>query len=426
MGKRFAPPAAAILIAALTVPPLVLAPHPAAAQTAADTSFPLDAERRAANFERLAREFGQTNAGLGDVATQITDLLRQQDVIEPYLSGYGLASNDLVDVLALSWFSAIMLADGGRTDDPTQAQIDGLKARLSGQSASLSPLSATQKQDMADQLLFTMLVQQTVAEGLAGQPMLAEWMAEFATYNSALLGFDVTATRMEQEGLAETERADNFSSSEASVPAARDNLVNSGGSSIKLVGWDYGLELRYGLNGLQQEGVVTVHVLFEDGTACIDCLEAIVAGDLATYRAENPGWFGHWADAGSDYVITRSGGDQDRVAKREFAGPARPGTTIVGDFYGADGGHGILSIREVRFRSDGTFVSDSSTSGVSPSYSVYVDSAEKAGRYRIADFRITLDHADGSSEVRSYAPSPDEPDTFLMGGVAYVPSRDSR
>lgn len=404
-----------------------------AGPSAADMAFPLDTERRARNFDRLARQYGPADQGLGSVAHAVRSALADTDPITPYLARYQLSSADLGDVLALAYFAAVMLADGGRTDDPTQAQVDGLRRQIASASGnSFASFSHVQRQDFTDSLLFTMLIQQAVVEGLAGSPGLDGFVAEFARTNSQLLGFDVSGARIAPDGrIAPADRGGASPpvpapAIAASPPGAQATsaLGNSGGSPIVGVGVNHELRNVYGLNGLSLEGVTTVFVLFEDGSACIDCLDPIVDGSLAAFRADNPELFGRWAKQGAGYAITRADGEQAQLEAGSLAPPSPAGMALAGRLRGIEGGHGVQSIRELELRSDGTFAWDSSTSAIGRNYTAHVDSAARPGRYHIDGYRMTLRDADGSERVLSFFPKRNEPGVYIIGGTPFVPDGD--
>lgn len=398
-----------------------------AGQAAGEMAFPLDAERRARNFDNMARQYGPADQGLGSVAHALREALATTDPISPHFARYQLSSANLGDVLALAYFSAVMLADGGRTDDPTQAQIDGIRRQIASASGSFAAFSPAERQDFADMLLFSMLLQHTVAEGLAGTPALDRFVGEFTQANSRLLGFDVSAVRIAPDGqFALPGRTEAAASAPAVVASGRSApatgpLANLSGSPIHGVGVDQTVRNVFGPNGLNLEGVTTVFVLFEDGSACIDCLDHIVDGTLAAFGQENPDGFGRWTRRGATYTLTRADGEQDLLDAGALAPPSPAGMTLAGQLRGIEGSNGVQSVRDLELRADGTFLRASSTTAVARTYTAYAERAPRPGHYQIDGYRIVLRGADGSEQVLSFFPKLDEPGVFIIGGTPFVP-----
>lgn len=137
---------------------------PVFAQTSSSFEFTLDPAQRQANWDAATAEIAKADPNIAGLAQDVRNLLRTQDVVEPYMAGYSMSSADLGDVLALAYFSAVMLADGGKTDDPTQAQIDGIRNQIASASeAQFARLTDARKQETADRLLYLIILQNALA-----------------------------------------------------------------------------------------------------------------------------------------------------------------------------------------------------------------------------------------------------------------------
>ncbi len=399
------------------------APSPAIAQQNDDLTFPIDAQQRQANWDMVTAEVSKADRNIAGLAQDVRNLLRTQDIVDPYMAGYGMSSADLGDVLALAYFSAVMLADGGKTDDPTKAQIDGIRARIAQSStADFSSLSDAQKQQTADNLLYLVILQNAVAEGLAGQPALNDWMAAFAKTNSEMLGFDVTQVRMGADGFDLTDTASGtgqaatragqsrsiaaLASGPASANAAAQSAtMGNGTGDILGVDFDNTLVFMPGFNAGSLQSVNTLTVLLKDGRACQDCLDDVLKGDIAATAARDAGDVGRWRKAGNSYLVTFDDGATREIEAGDLTGPAPAGTKLSGKYEGVSGTSvglaNSLTIEFLNFRPDGTFSADGETSVVGAYASAYVDRAEKTGRYEVDGYRIIFNYANGKREEAS-------------------------
>ena len=416
------------LALSVAVPAALAMPTLVAAQEGADFAFALDRERRADNFDSAAARYAQTDAALGEVAREIAALTRQQDVIEPYMAGYGLTSADLGDVLAMAYFSAVMLADGGRTDDPTQAQVDGLRARIASLGDGFAGISATERQDLADKLLMDVLVQQAIAEGLVGMPALDAWMAEFATYNSQALGFDVTAVTMGPGGLvgSGTVTAAQPASNTGNAAMPVTGRLATGRDLVLGIKWSTTLLFVPGFNGGGLSNMEDMTVLLTDGRACGDCLEEVLNGTLAAYARENPDEMGRWIRQGANTRVIFADGEIEEIEPDEIHGAAPPGARIAGEFKNVNGTSvGIantLTTNYLTFAPDGRFFADGNTSSVGIAATAWVDRAGRTGRYEIDGYRIRFLYDDGEVSESTFVLWEQDDEFVLIDGSAfYVP-----
>ncbi|MEM7667026.1 MAG: hypothetical protein AAF250_14305 [Pseudomonadota bacterium] len=428
-----------IALSSLAVTATALSAPLAAQQQSADLRFPLDQEQRQANWDTVAAEVAAADRNAAGMAQDVRNLLRSQNIIDPYMANYGMSSADLGDVLALAQFSAVMLADGGRTDDPTQAQIDGIRAAIGGAAGpDLVALSASEKQNLADRLLYLIILQNAVAEALADQPALDAWMQAFASTNSEILGFDVTQVQVTSTGFATSPSAPSQSSAAglAAGPAQSAGsgsqpapTMGDGKSAVLGVGYQSTMVFVPGFGGGGLNAINTLTVLLQDGRACEDCLTEVLEGTLGQFAAENPDDMGRWRKVGAGYRVTWADGDTDDLEADDLHGPAPAGAKLNGSFKGVSGSSvGIastLTIDYLDFRPDGSFVADGGTSSLGAYAIASVERAAQSGRYSIDGYRIIFEFANGAREESSFVLYDTDDEFVIIDGLPhYIPDDD--
>lgn len=115
---------------------------------------------------------------------------------------YGLSSTNLADVWALYW-SYAWLMTRGRTDDPTRAQIVGLRDQfrpLLLAIPSVTGLSDAQKQEMAESLLLQTVLFGILAEGWKDDPASFKEFGQGLQQGTADLGLDLGRVELTDRG----------------------------------------------------------------------------------------------------------------------------------------------------------------------------------------------------------------------------------
>lgn len=400
---------------------------PVFAQTSSSFEFTLDPAQRQANWDAATAEVVKADRNIAGLAQDVRNLLRTQDVVEPYMAGYSMSSANLGDVLALAYFNAVMLANGGKTDDPTQAQIDGIRNQIASASeAQFARLTDAQKQETADRLLYLIILQNALAEGLKGQPALDQWMDAFAKTNSEMLGFDVRQVQMGPSGFVtaagssanpvQTSQPIKASTAAPSLGTGRDRILGVGYQSTAVF-----IPGPYG-GSLQQVNKLTV--LLKDGRACEDCLEAILKNDAAAMAALEPRDKGRWSKSGQTYRVTFDDGDTDDIAADKLYGPAPKGAALSGRFKAVSGTSvGIATTLSVDFLDlapNGSFSLEGNTSSLGTYAIANVDRGAQTGRYTVDGYRIIFDYANGTREEESFVFY--DKDFLIIGEKAhYIP-----
>ncbi|MEM6266946.1 MAG: hypothetical protein AAF707_05425 [Pseudomonadota bacterium] len=423
---------------ALALAPLACAAlpaGPAAAQASDSLDFPLDQAQRERNWDTLAEELAAADSNAAGMVSDIRAFLRKQNVIDPYMAGYGLSSADLGDVLALAQFSAVILANR-RTDDPTQAQVDGIRAAITqAGAAELAALSAPEKQGLADRVLFIMVLQNAIIEALEGQPAREAWLDAFASTNSEMLGFDVAQVRIGPNGFDRSASASQAAPQDsraalAAGPAGAGmaaspvtpsaTRLSNGRESVLGVGYETTMVFVPGFGGGGLNQINTLTTLMKDGRACEDCLTEVLDGTLASFAAENPNDMGRWRKAGAGYLVTFSDGDTREIEAKGLHGPAPAGAQLSGRFKGVSGTSiGIASTLRVDFLDfmpGSRFLFDGSTSSIGAYAIAAVDRAAQSGRYSIDGFRITFEYASGKREEASFVLYDTDDEFILIDG----------
>lgn len=388
---------------------LVLIPSVSlAAQQHASLDSPLDQEQRQKNWNEVAAEVAAADRNAAGIARDVRELLRRQNIVDPYMASYGMSSADLGDVLALARFSAVIMADGGRTDDPTQAQIEGVRTAIAGSATPDSAaLSGQEKRRLADLLLHLVILQNAVAEAFTGQPALYEWMSAFATTNSEMLGFDVTRARVGPSGLANGPSSLSQDSAIGAVALVVSEAASIGSGTNEILGVCYQNSIACipeFTDGILK-AVNTLTVLLKDGKACHNCLSDVLEGSLASAAIDQRD-MARWHKRGQTYVITFEDGDTREFEANKLHEPAPKCTTLSGSFKGVSGtSTGIdntLTIDYLDFRTDGSFVADGGTSSVGAYAIASVDRAARTGRYSINGYRIIFECANGARDEASF------------------------
>lgn len=396
-----------------------VASSPVTAQSQIDLSFPLDSARRERNFDSAAKDVAGADRNIAGLANDIRAALRTQDLIGPELARLGLSGADLGDVLALAQFSAVMLADGARTDDPTPAQIRGIRsAIIEAGGAQLAAMPAGEKQDLADRLLFIIVVQQTVAEVLEGNPALDSWMQEFATFNSQILGFDVTAVKVGPDGFDNQSKQSPATRPPQNAPSAdapAGTIDRNGVTEIHGARYDYYFDGTTSIN--------RINVLFKDGRACHDCLEDFIAGRMGEYKTRNAGDMGRWTRQGSDYIVRYDSGRTTSIEASELRQSARKGVRFNAALTSSRGVTlstvQSLNVDSLMLGSDGRFRWGSEGGVIAGNAVGGRAGPTLSGRYTIDGYAIRFDFDDGRSETKAFLLY-DPDDLFLLiGGQAF-------
>ena len=412
------------------------------ASPTASFRYTSDAARRKANQAKAVAGAADTYPALAEVYRTLTSQADIHALISDYLGKYGMRADDLGDVIALYWFSSWQIADGGKTDDPTKAQIASIRTQIGSMGPELKALSDADKQALADALILDMAVQQGVLEeAKESSPNLVTQLANsFTENNSKLFNTDFASLQLTPKGFVAKPIAQAAALHPSSPPstqlapaAGRDGSKTINATNILGVKFDSQLLFVAGGPAGSLNRTERVMVLFKDGTACYDCLSDLLDDPtLAKYRAEDPTDIGRWRKAGNVYYIRYPESDDEAEVDADMVmGPAPAGTTLSGNFE-TSGGMTVGGVEtytmsswseDLRFTPDGRFSwgKDSAIQGgaYGTSYVGSKTGKPNGGRYRISGYTITLDFDDGRSETKSFVYFPRERDFIVIDDSAY-------
>lgn len=117
---------------------------------------------------------------------------------------YGLSNTNLADVWAVYWSYAWLMTQG-RTDDPTRAQVVGLRDQFRPLLLSLpavAGLGDAQKQEMAESLLLQTVLFGILAEGWKDDPASLAEFGQGLQRGTAELGLDLGQVELTDRGFA--------------------------------------------------------------------------------------------------------------------------------------------------------------------------------------------------------------------------------
>lgn len=117
-------------------------------------------------------------------------------------TGYGLSNTNLADVWAVYWSYAWLMTQG-RTDDPTRAQMVGLRDQFRPLLLSLpavTGLTDAQKQEMAESLLLQTVLFGILAEGWKDDPASLAEFGQGLREGTAQMGLDLGQVELTDKG----------------------------------------------------------------------------------------------------------------------------------------------------------------------------------------------------------------------------------
>lgn len=161
---------------------------PAVRQRVIDTFVGGIAEASPEAGAELKKGFGST-----DVFAEIGKEMKTQ---------FGLSSTNLADVWALYWSYAWLMTKS-RTDDPTRAQVTGLRDQfrpLLLSIPSVAGLGDAQKQEMAESLLLQTVLFGILAEGWKDDPASLAEFGQGLQQGTAELGLDLGQVELTDKG----------------------------------------------------------------------------------------------------------------------------------------------------------------------------------------------------------------------------------
>ncbi len=411
----------------------------------ANLRYVSDPQRRKANYAKAVASAKSSNPALAEMYQALATQVDLYTIINDYLGKYGMRADDLGDVLALSWFSAYQVANGGKTDDPTKAQLMAIRAQLGAVSVDLAKLSDADKQAMADALMLDMAVQQGALESAKeSSPKLVPQLSKtFAEVNLQTFNVDFAQLTLGPKGFVPKTVAKPAVAAKAPAKATPNRpaaTTFTAEHSNKILGVRYKSDLIYMFGGPAGylNRTESTSVLFKDGTACWNCLsEFIEDPSLRVYRREYPNNVGTWAKKGQTYYVTYpdSNGEPSEIEADELLGPAPKGTTYRGT-YRSSGGMTVGGIEnytttswseDLRMDKSGRFswAKDSGFFGGSGGigFAGSNSSPESSGAYTIDGYTIKFAFDNGIVETKSFVYFENEADIFIIDGSAYwIPS----
>jgi hypothetical protein len=179
-------------------------PQAAPAPPAADLRFNADPARRQAVIARLVSAARQGNPAAGE---EIERFFTTQDVfgvIRQWMARYDLRMDDVGDVVAVRLVGA-WLASRGSDDDPTPAQMAGVRRQVQ-QAGAATPLLASageaQRQEIADTLLAQSALLSAAVTGAKGNPAQLRQIQQMAAAGIRNdMQIDLTAVELTDQGL---------------------------------------------------------------------------------------------------------------------------------------------------------------------------------------------------------------------------------
>ncbi|QAY75994.1 DUF6683 family protein [Sphingosinicella sp. BN140058] len=170
--------------------------------TETQLSFRPSLEQRRKN---LAQFVARSRARDAEGAARMEALFASGDVIgriNGQLGTYGFRTNHVADAYAAWWINA-WLASRGRTDDPTRAQIDAVRAQAADAMRALPQLaraSDATKQEMAEAYLVQTALIGSALDAANGNPERMRQVAAAVRQAARAAGLDLAAMNLTDRG----------------------------------------------------------------------------------------------------------------------------------------------------------------------------------------------------------------------------------
>ncbi len=404
--------------------------------------YRVDSAARQKHFQMATAKARQANAATGELYEIIATKSDVYTIVADYLKKYGMRADDLGDVFAVNFYSNWIIAQG-KTDHPTQQQLNGIRLQGSKSNAfnRLALLSDLERQKVADTMMLNMVVQQALMQkAQASDPAsVAKLAAQFTDFNQAGSQFVYAEVFLSETGFQSKTSQQQQSYSSSAAPTARE--ISSKRTTAQTIDISTILGVRFesrlqfmagGPAGFLQR-FERAEVLFKDGTSCYDCLADLLTDPTLTqYRKSDPSDVGSWKKVGAKYLVSYPGSKEPlEIEEAMVRKPAPKGTILSGRFEtsggmtvgGVDNYTSTTYSEDLIFTRDGRF-SWGSAGGLSGSYDSstvvgYNKDAAKTGRYTIEGYTIRLDFDDGRSELKSFVYFPKEPKFLVIDDSAY-------
>jgi hypothetical protein len=204
-------------------------------------------------------------------------------------------------------------------------------------------------------------------------------------------------------------------------------------TNAQILGVYMRMETRVGVGGFMYQEYEP-YVLLKDGTLYNNISVSPYDLDVAASRKVEAKKWGTWQKSGSKINVRWSDGKTSSWDKWHLGEPARRNENITGSFKTISGGGDVamggstmvFSSKNMTFSPDGKFTYEATGGGSSSSSGVGVSAysnQDKAGRYQLDGYTLTLKFNNGQEERRFFYFYPDSRKHFGVGSSVYVPNR---